>query len=76
MTEKTTRKKELLSIKDVMQITSLGRNTVYEIFHSGEFTVYKFGNKLMALEKDFYKWLYNEKKNTYVFKLKKMKGLK
>jgi len=66
--EMTTRKKELLTVKEMMDITGLGKNKIYELLHSGEFTVYKFGSKFMALEKDFYEWLYcnNKKKNSYV----------
>lgn len=71
----TTRKKELLTVKDIMEITGLGRDKVYELLHCGEFTVLRFGNRLMAVEKDFYEWLYsgNKKKNSYVFKLKGLK---
>ncbi|MBM0064800.1 helix-turn-helix transcriptional regulator [Alkalicoccobacillus gibsonii] len=65
------KKKELLSVTDIREITGLGRDRVYELMYSGEFTVYRFGNRFMALEKDFYAWLYNEKnKNSFVFKVK------
>lgn len=68
----TNRKKELLSVKDIMEITGLGRDKVYELLHCGEFTVHRFGNRFMAVEKDFYEWLFtnNKRKNSYVFKLK------
>lgn len=71
----TTRKKELLNVKEMMEITGLGKNKIYELLHTGEFTVYKFGTKFMANEKDFYNWLNGDgkKKNTYVFKLKGLK---
>ncbi|MGP7815566.1 helix-turn-helix transcriptional regulator [Niallia sp. 01092] len=71
----TTRKKELLSVKEIMDITGLGKNKVYELLHSGEFTVYRFGAKFMALEKDFYDWLYNDKrkKNSYILTVKGLK---
>ena len=75
MKENTPRKKELLSLKEIKEITGLGREKAYELMYSGEFTVYKFGNKFMALEKDFYAWLFNEKKKTsrYLFKTKGLK---
>ncbi|MFK3936492.1 helix-turn-helix transcriptional regulator [Alkalihalobacillus sp. NPDC078783] len=63
--------KELLTVTDIQDITGLGRDTVYQLMHSGEFTVLRFGRSFKALRKEFYDWLYNKNNsNSYTYTLK------
>ncbi|MDQ0208929.1 helix-turn-helix transcriptional regulator [Alkalicoccobacillus murimartini] len=63
--------KELLTVTDIKKITGLGRDTVYELMHSGEFTVLRFGRSFKANKREFYDWLNNKNNsNSYVYTLK------
>lgn len=48
---------KLLSPQDVMRIASLGRTTVYALFHRGDFPTVKIGKKLYVTAAAFQAWL-------------------
>ncbi|WP_052144634.1 helix-turn-helix domain-containing protein [Halalkalibacter okhensis] len=62
--------KLLLGVSDVQKITGLGRDRVYEIMHSGDFPVMKFGRQLKVHRDVFFDWINNKNNsNSYVYKI-------
>lgn len=53
--------KQMLGVKEVMEITGLGRHKSYELLKSGEFHVKRIGNKLLVHEEVLEGWLKGEK---------------
>ncbi|MDR7237305.1 helix-turn-helix domain-containing protein [Neobacillus drentensis] len=53
--------KVMLTVNDVMVITGLGRNKVYELMGSGEFHVKKIGNKRLVHKDTLENYLKGEK---------------
>ncbi|MDQ1003938.1 putative DNA-binding transcriptional regulator AlpA [Neobacillus niacini] len=49
--------KVMLDVKDIMELTGIGRNNAYELMKSGEFQVKKIGNKYLVHEEVFQNWL-------------------
>ena len=62
--------KLLLTVTDVMKLTGLGRDRVYDIMHSNQFPVMKFGRRLMVHKDVFNNWLMDEKKNEFYYKIR------
>lgn len=62
--------KLLLTVSDIMKMTGLGRDRTYEILHSDQFPVMKFGRRLMVHKDVFNEWLLNEEKNQFYYKVK------
>ena len=62
--------KLLLTVTDVMKLTGLGRDRVYDIMHSNQFPVMKFGRRLMVHKDVFNNWLMDEKKNEFYYKVR------
>ncbi|WP_251028658.1 helix-turn-helix domain-containing protein [Bacillus sp. ISL-18] len=50
-------KKEMLEVKDVMDVMGICRPKAYEILKSGEFHVVKMGRKYLVHEEVFQNWL-------------------
>jgi excisionase family DNA binding protein len=55
--------KVMLDVKDVMEITGIGRNNAYELLKSGEFQVRRIGNRYLVHKETFENWLKGEKSN-------------
>ncbi|KYG34897.1 helix-turn-helix domain-containing protein [Alkalihalobacillus trypoxylicola] len=59
-----------LGVNDVQRITGLGRDRVYEIMHSGDFPVMRFGRQLKVHREELDKWIRNVNNcNSYMYKL-------
>jgi predicted DNA-binding transcriptional regulator AlpA len=55
--------KVMLDVRDVMEITGLGRNNTYELMKSGEFHVKTIGKKYLVHKEVLENWLKGEKSN-------------
>lgn len=62
--------KLLLTVSDIMKMTGLGRDRAYEILHSNQFPVMKFGRRLMVHRDTFNEWLKDTNKNKFYYKIK------
>ena len=48
---------DLMTVKDVMEIMRVGRNTAGSIIHSEGFPMFKIGNQIRISKKAFIKWI-------------------
>ena len=63
MTEKTVLTKEYLTIKDVREYLSISQSKAYELSHSKDFPVCRFGGAIRIPREAFLMWV---QKHTYV----------
>ncbi len=48
---------ELLTVKDLMALTQLGRNTIYELINNGELGHIRVGTSLRVPRAEFERWV-------------------
>lgn len=51
----------MLDVKDIMNLTGIGRDKAYGLLHSKQFHVVKIGSKMLVHEEVFQNWLKGEK---------------
>lgn len=51
----------MLNVKDIMNLTGIGRDKAYGLLHSKQFHVVKIGSKMLVHEEVFQNWLKGEK---------------
>jgi excisionase family DNA binding protein len=54
--------KIMLDVKDIMELTGIGRDNAYRLMRSGEFPVKMIGKKYLVHEEVFQNWLKGEQK--------------
>ncbi|MCM2532541.1 helix-turn-helix domain-containing protein [Neobacillus pocheonensis] len=49
--------KVMLNVKDIMEITGIGRDNAYALMRSGQFPIKMIGRKMLVHEEIFQNWL-------------------